>query len=273
MGLSHPNHRTEEASDAIPSACRYQQRSSSKRSLCLTGLARALSAYTWKATGRAAQARPPLHRLKRLWRFVANERVDPEAVQLALIPYTLSSLGKPRLLGLAMDWAMWDTITPKGKRVHYQVLRIAVPRRGRALPLLQLAHYRDRLPAGLQPEQDRARGAAMGDTCPADGLYVFGSRWGIGLVSSAWLSHCSMTSAIYLPDASLIQLSQVGMCETFLDVPRPRTIRRRRGARVTHGRRARRSRRARSSRGCARAAAAADRPWARRSRRWSSPPP
>ncbi|MDQ3929191.1 MAG: hypothetical protein M3328_08595 [Chloroflexota bacterium] len=39
-----------------------------------------------------------LYRLKRLWRFVDNKRVDPQAVQLALIPYTLSSLGRPLCL-------------------------------------------------------------------------------------------------------------------------------------------------------------------------------
>ncbi len=44
---------------------------------------------------------------------MGNGPVDPEAVQLALIPYTLAGLGKPRLLGLAIDWTMWDTITPK----------------------------------------------------------------------------------------------------------------------------------------------------------------
>lgn len=116
-----------------------------KRTLCLTELARALP------TPEKRRVQHPkhdlLHRLKRLWRFVDNERVDPREVQLALIPYTLASLGRPRLLGLAVDWTMWDTITPKGERVSYQVLRIAVPRRGRALPLLQIAHYREKLPA------------------------------------------------------------------------------------------------------------------------------
>lgn len=115
-----------------------------KRSLCLTELARAVPTPSKRRVERPKH--DLLHRLKRLWRFVDNERVDPQAVQLALIPYTLSSLGRPRLLGLAIDWTMWDTLTPKGERVRYQVLRIAVPRRGRALPLLQLAYYRDNLP-------------------------------------------------------------------------------------------------------------------------------
>jgi len=88
-----------------------------------------------------------LHRLKRLWRFLNNERVDDLAVQVALIPYPVDRLGRPRWLGLAIDWTMFDTVTPSGKRVRYQVLRIAVPRRGRALPLLQVAYDRDNLPA------------------------------------------------------------------------------------------------------------------------------
>jgi hypothetical protein len=45
-------------------------------------------------------------------------------------------------------WTMFGTTLPKGKRIHYQVLRIAVPQRGRALPPLQLAYNRDALPSG-----------------------------------------------------------------------------------------------------------------------------
>lgn len=88
-----------------------------------------------------------LHRLKRLSRFLGNERVDDVAVQAALIPHTIGRLGNPRWLGLAIDWTMFDTVLPSGKRIRYQVLRIAVPRRGRALPLLQVAYDRDNLPA------------------------------------------------------------------------------------------------------------------------------
>lgn len=88
-----------------------------------------------------------LHRLKRLSRFLGNGRVDAVAVQASLISHTLARLGSPRWLGLAVDWTMFDAITPRGERIRYQVLRIAVPRRGRALPLLQVAYDRDRLPA------------------------------------------------------------------------------------------------------------------------------
>jgi hypothetical protein len=48
---------------------------------------------------------------------------------------------------------MFDTKLPSGKRLRYQVLRIAVPRRGRALPLLQVAYDRDALPAGQSQNQ------------------------------------------------------------------------------------------------------------------------
>jgi hypothetical protein len=58
-------------------------------------------------------------------------------VQLALVSHTLACLGFPRLLGLAIDWTMFDTTLPSVERMRYQVLRIAVPRKGRALPLLQ----------------------------------------------------------------------------------------------------------------------------------------
>jgi hypothetical protein len=46
----------------------------------------------------------PLHRLKRLWRFIDNERVDAMDVQMALVPHTIARLGRPHLLGLAIDW-------------------------------------------------------------------------------------------------------------------------------------------------------------------------
>jgi hypothetical protein len=86
-----------------------------------------------------------LHRLKRLWHFTANERVDALQVQLAFVPHVLARLGHPRLVGLAIDWTFFDTTLPSGERMRYQVLRIAVPRKGRALPFLQLAYDRDDL--------------------------------------------------------------------------------------------------------------------------------
>ena len=114
-----------------------------KQTLCLSELARA---YPTPEKRRVpAPKHDLLHRLKRLWRFTANERVDALAVQLAFVPYAIACLGHPRWLGLAIDWTMFDTALPSGKRMRYQVLRIAVPRKGRALPLLQLAYDRDNL--------------------------------------------------------------------------------------------------------------------------------
>ncbi|MBA4115374.1 MAG: hypothetical protein H0X71_02840 [Rubrobacter sp.] len=68
------------------------------------------------------------------------------AVQMAFVAHVIVRLGHPRLLGLAIDWTMFGTVLPSGERMRYQVLRIAVPRKGRALPLVQLAYDdRDRL--------------------------------------------------------------------------------------------------------------------------------
>jgi hypothetical protein len=114
-----------------------------KRTLCLSELARAYP--TPKERRVASPKHDLLHRIKRLWRFTDNERVDPLVVQLALVPHTIARLGFPRLLGLAIDWTFFDTTLPSGQRMRYQVLRIAVPRKGRALPLLQSAYDRDDL--------------------------------------------------------------------------------------------------------------------------------
>jgi len=59
-----------------------------KRTLCRSELARAYP--------RATQRRlaPPkhawLHRVNRRWRFLNTERVDPPAVQLAVLPYSVA---------------------------------------------------------------------------------------------------------------------------------------------------------------------------------------
>jgi Transposase DDE domain len=122
-----------------------------KQTLCLSELARAYP--TPKERRVPAPKHDLLHRIKRLWRFIGNERVDALGVQTALIPYTITCLGSPRLLALAIDWTMFDTVLPSGSRMRYQVLRIAVPRKGRALPLLQLAYDRDHLPATKSQNQ------------------------------------------------------------------------------------------------------------------------
>jgi hypothetical protein len=116
-----------------------------KRTLCLSELART---YPTPPTRRVPQPKHDLlHRLKRLERFLNNERVDAQAWQLAFVPDLVHKLGCPPWLGLAIDWTMFEVVLPSGRRVYYQVLRLAVPRRGRALPLLQLAYERDHFPA------------------------------------------------------------------------------------------------------------------------------
>jgi hypothetical protein len=119
-----------------------------KRSSCLSELARAYPRLALEQRRTPAPKHDLLHRLKRLWRFLDNPRIDAQPLQLALIPTTIAGLGHPRLLGLAIDWTFFDSALPTGRRMRYQTLRIAVPRRGRALPLLQLAYDRDNLPAG-----------------------------------------------------------------------------------------------------------------------------
>jgi hypothetical protein len=122
-----------------------------KRTLCLSELARAYPTPTQRQV--PVPKHDLLHRLKRLWRFTDNERVDALEVQMAFLPHTIARLGYPRLLGLAIDWTMFNVVVPSGERIRHQVLRIAVPRRGRALPLLQLAYDRDDLPATKSQNQ------------------------------------------------------------------------------------------------------------------------
>lgn len=129
-----------------------------KRTCCLSALARA---YPTPAARRvAAPKHDLLHRLKRLWRFLDNPRFDPLAVQTAMLPHTLGALAPVHWLGLAIDWTMWDVTLPTGERMRYQVLRIAVPLHGRALPLVQLAYDRDHLPADRSQNQLEERALA-----------------------------------------------------------------------------------------------------------------
>ena len=99
-----------------------------KRTLCLSELARAYP--TPKERRVASPKHELLHRIKRLWRFTDNERVDALEVQLALVSYTIACLGFPRLLGLAIDWTMFDTTLPSGERIRYP-RSCASPFRGR----------------------------------------------------------------------------------------------------------------------------------------------
>src|SRR5215210_2640280 len=67
-----------------------------KRTLCLSELTRA---YPTPSQRRVAGPKHCLlHRLKRLWRFTDNERVDTLAVPVALVPHTFP-VGLPSALG------------------------------------------------------------------------------------------------------------------------------------------------------------------------------
>lgn len=99
-----------------------------KQTLCLSELARA---YPVPDERRVATPKHCLlHCLKRLWRFTASERVDATELQLALVSHTIFRLGYPRWVGLAIDWAMFDTTLPSGERIRYQVPRILSPAQG-----------------------------------------------------------------------------------------------------------------------------------------------
>jgi hypothetical protein len=137
-----------------------------RRTLVLTDLARA---FPTPAVRRVPMPKHDLHhRLKRLWRFVDNPKIDAVALQAAAIPYALAGLGLGRRIGLAIDWTLFDVLTPAGRRVHYQVLRIAVPWNGRAVPLMQVAVDRYHIPAGQSQNsiEERALWAVL-DALPA----------------------------------------------------------------------------------------------------------
>jgi DDE family transposase len=148
-----------------------------------------------------------LHRIKRLWRFIGNELVDALQVQMALVPDTIACLGFPRLLGLAIDWTMFDSTLPSGERMRYQVLRIAVPRKGRALPLLQLAYDdRDNLSPNKsqnQLEQD-ALLAVVGALPMSVRPVILADRGFHRAGFLSWLKHHSLDYVVRLKKGSCI---------------------------------------------------------------------
>jgi hypothetical protein len=155
-----------------------------RRTLVLADLARA---YPTPAVRRvAAPKHDLLHRLKRLWRFLDNPKIDAIALQAAAIPYTLAGLRFGRRIGLAIDWTLFDVSTPAGRRVHYQVLRIAVPWDGRAVPLMQVAADRYHLNESQNTIGRSGRCStpchpAPGRSCwPIAGLRAAGSSPGCG---------------------------------------------------------------------------------------------
>lgn len=161
-----------------------------RRTLSLTALARCFPVPDQRRT--TAPAHELLHRLKRLSRFLGNDRVDPVAVQLACVPAVLARLGHPRWVGLVVDWTSWDTTLPRiagGGVRKYQVLVVGVPRRGRVLPLLTVAYERDKLPAaGSQNRwEEEALGRVLAALPPGVRPVVVGDR-GFGRAELiAWL--------------------------------------------------------------------------------------
>jgi hypothetical protein len=141
----------------------------SKRTLCLTTLAGAFPVPPERQV--ACPKHELLHRLKRLSRFLANEPVDPVAVQVAFVPTVLARLGTPRWLGLVVDWTSFETTLPhlrhcRGRR-SYQVLTIGLPRRGRALPLLSVADEQGHFPVpGSQNTAEQDALARVLDALP-----------------------------------------------------------------------------------------------------------
>jgi hypothetical protein len=117
-----------------------------KRTLCQTDLARTFPRPVQRQV--PAPKHDLLHRLKRLSRFLANDQVDPLAVQLALMPYVLARLSPLYRLGLCVDWTFFDAPT-----FRVQVLKIGLARHGRVIPLLQVAYDRDDLPADKSQNQ------------------------------------------------------------------------------------------------------------------------
>ncbi len=117
-----------------------------KRSLCQTELARTYL--------RALEPRIPnpkhvlLYQVKRLSRFLANEDVDPLAVQIAFLPFTLGRLGPLYRIGLCLDWTFFNAPT-----FRVQILKIGLTRQGRVIPLLQVAYDRDHLPKDKSQNQ------------------------------------------------------------------------------------------------------------------------
>ena len=104
-----------------------------RRSLVLTDLARA---YPLPNRRKVPQPKHGLlHRLKRVWRFLANPRPDPSALMLRLTRLSCSVCRTPGLLlPVLVDLTYFEP---------FAVLSANVPRGGRALPVAWRAFRRD----------------------------------------------------------------------------------------------------------------------------------
>jgi DDE family transposase len=183
-----------------------------RRSFTLAALARAYPRPA-PATRRVPTPKHDLlHRLKRLWRFLDNPRVDAQAIQRAVLPATIAQLGRPRQLGLAIDWTFFVAVAPDGRRIRYAVLRLAVPRRGRALPVLQLAYDLEALPAGhsLNQVEEAALLAVVGALPPGVRPVVLADRGFARAEFLAWLQQHGLDYVVRLDRGTCITEGAVG---------------------------------------------------------------
>jgi hypothetical protein len=76
------------------------------------------------------------HRLKRFWRFLSNPRIKPESLRSFWINWCIKTFSHDQVIKVAMDW----TTLPG----NIQCLMIAIPFKGRAIPLLwHILFYED----------------------------------------------------------------------------------------------------------------------------------
>jgi hypothetical protein len=76
---------------------------------------------------------------------------------VASFDFQLLKLGNPKWLALSIDWTMFQA--PGGQ---YQVLCIAIPRRGRGIPLVHLAYEQRNLPKSQNHLEEEALWAVIG---------------------------------------------------------------------------------------------------------------
>lgn len=76
------------------------------------------------------------HRLKRLWRFVSNYKVNPEKLWGYWVIWCVGKFGSDKYVRVALDW----TTLPG----NIQCLMAAIPFKGRAIPLVwHICHFSD----------------------------------------------------------------------------------------------------------------------------------
>src|SRR3712207_980582 len=131
--------------------------------------ARPRLSHTEKASRECPQALPASPPQKALALHRLNERVDALAIQTAFAPHAVARLGHPRLLGLAIDWTMFDAYAALRREDALPGLARSRPEEGTCVAA-GATGLRPRPPAGRkEPEPARAgrpacrsRGAARG---------------------------------------------------------------------------------------------------------------